>query len=80
MTWEVIKGHSGYYFSKKILKWRNKYCGILCNTANVLHTPLPFYATQIINRFLNSMISDNHDKVEGYSINEDILIKGIVSL
>ena len=31
-----------------------------CNTVNVVQTPLPFYATQIINNFFNSRISVNH--------------------
>jgi hypothetical protein len=30
------------------------------------NAPLPFYATQIINPFLNSGISPNHDKGEGF--------------
>ena len=40
----------------------------------------PFYATQIINPFLNLRISAYHDKVERLSVNDEILIKGIVSL
>ena len=28
----------------------------MCNTLNVFQTPIPFYATQIINPFLNSLI------------------------
>ena len=39
--------------------------------------PLHFYATQIINTFLNWRISANHDKEEGHSANSEILIKGI---
>ena len=40
---------------------------------NVFPTPLvPFYATQIINHFLNSMISVNHDKVERHPTNYEI--------
>ena len=40
---------------------------------------IPFYnATQIINPFLNSRISANHDKVQGYSAIGEILIKGVV--
>ena len=31
--------------------------------------PLPRYATQITNPFLNSMILANEDKVEGHSAN-----------
>ena len=38
------------------------------------------YATQIINPFLNSRISDNHDKVGELSANSEILIKEIVYL
>ena len=34
----------------------------LCNTMNVFQTTLPFYATQMINPFLNLRISANHDK------------------
>ena len=46
---------------------------------NVLQTPLPFYATQIINPLLNSRISANHNKVDEFSANGVIFIK-IVSL
>ena len=46
------------------------------HAANVFHTPLPFYATQIIDSFLNSMISAHHDKVGEHSANGEILIKG----
>ena len=35
--------------------------GILCNS-ECLSNPLPFYANQITNPFLNSRISANHDK------------------
>ena len=35
---------------------------IFCTTVNVGTTRLPFYATQIINPFLKSRISANHDK------------------
>ena len=45
----------------------------LCNTPNVFHIPLPFYTTQILNLFLNLMISANHDKVEEYLANGGIL-------
>ena len=45
-----------------------------------LSYPLPFCATQINNPFLNSWISANHDKVEILFSNDEILIKGIVSL
>ena len=38
----------------------------MCNSANILNKPLPFYGTQIINRFLSSMLSVNHDKLEGF--------------
>ena len=38
------------------------------------------YVTQIINPFLNSMDSPNHDKVEWLSANDEIILKGIVSL
>ena len=40
----------------------------------------PFYATQIINPFINSSISANYHKVEKLSANGKILIKGSVSL
>ena len=43
-------------------------------------TPLPFYASKIINPFLNSRILANHDKVDGLSTNGEILIKGSVYL
>ena len=42
--------------------------------------PLPFYATQMINPFLNSGISANHAKGERLTANGEILLKGIVSL
>ena len=44
------------------------------------HITLPLYATQIINPFLNSRISANHDKKERLRVNGEILIFGIVSL
>ena len=47
---------------------------------NISNIPLPFYATQIINIFLNSSITANHDKVDWLSANGEIFIKGIVSL
>ena len=34
----------------------------LCNIVNVFQTPLPFFATEIINLFLNSMIPAYHNK------------------
>ena len=37
-----------------------------CNTVNVFQTPLPFFATQIVNTFLNSRISANHNKGLGF--------------
>ena len=39
-----------------------------------LSYPRHFYATQIINPFLNYRISANHDIVEGHSVNIEILI------
>ena len=36
------------------------------NTANVYQTPLPYYTTQIINPFLNQIISANHKKGEKF--------------
>ena len=39
---------------------------ILCNTANVYQILLPFYATQMINSFYNSIISANHEKGEKF--------------
>jgi hypothetical protein len=50
------------------------------NTANIFHTPLPFYAAQTFNPVLNSRISANHDKVERLSANRELLIKMIVYL
>ena len=52
----------------------------LWNTANAFHTPLPFYATHVINPFLNSGISANHDEIEGNSVNREIFIKGYWTL
>ena len=39
-----------------------------------------YYATRIINPFLKSRISGNHDKKDELSANDKILIKGIVFL
>ena len=39
-----------------------------------LSTPLPYYATHIINFFLESRITVNHDKREGFLANREILI------
>ena len=41
----------------------------LWKAVNIFHISLPFYVTQIINSFLKSMISANHDKVDGLSAN-----------
>ena len=42
---------------------------------------LSFYATKIMNHFVNSRISTNHDKEERLSANSgEIRIQGIVSL
>ena len=41
---------------------------------------IPFYATQIINPFLNSRISKNNDKVERLSTNFEIHLKRIFFL
>ena len=38
----------------------------LCNAANIFQTPLPFFENQIINSFLNSMISANNEKGEEF--------------
>ena len=46
----------------------NKYRVILSNLANALQTPFPFYGTQLINPFLSSLISANHDKVEEFQL------------
>ena len=35
---------------------------------------------QLLPSFFNSMISVNHDKVEGHSVNGEILIKGFKTL
>ena len=43
-------------------------------------SPLLFIATEIINPFLDSMISANHDKVEEHSAISKILIKWVVAL
>ena len=47
--------------TKKDLMIDKKWRGILCNIANVYQPPLLFYATQIINPFLNSIILANQD-------------------
>ena len=43
-------------------------------------TPPIVYAPQIINTFLSSRMSANHDKVERLSANSEILMKAFVSL
>ena len=48
----------------KILQQRNKYHVIFCNSANVFHTPLPFYGTLIIKLFQSLMMHTNPDKAE----------------
>ena len=65
---------------KEILYWRNKFCVRFFNLENVSHVPLPSYASQIIITFLSLMISANHDKVEGFLVNREILKPLIVSL
>ena len=47
-----------------IKETKSSVLGIICNTVNVFHTPLPFYATQIINLFLNSRSTSIHDTME----------------
>ena len=44
------------------------------NYSESLLNPLPFYATQIVNPFLNSIISVNHDKAIGILTNRESLI------
>ena len=39
--------------------------------------PLPFYANQLSNPFLNSKISANHDRVDGLLAKGKILVKGL---
>ena len=50
---------SDFMTEKQIAKYFVQYSECLSN-------PLPFYATQIINPILNSMISANHNKGEGF--------------
>ena len=53
----------------------------IMNNAKWLLYQLPFYATKIINHFLNSRISAKLDKrAEGLSVNGEILVPIIVSL
>ena len=40
------------------------------------HSPLPFFATQMINPFNNSSILANHDKVDRLSANMEKSYKG----
>ena len=49
--------------SKRDFTIEKEIAQLLCNTANIYQTPLPFYATQRINPLLSSMISDNHEKL-----------------
>ena len=53
-------------YIKDILYQINKYRSILCNTVNIFQTPLSFYATKLVNPFLSSRISANHDKGQGF--------------
>ena len=39
--------------------------------------PISFYATQIVNPFLNSSTYANHVKVKGHSANDKILLRGM---
>ena len=39
---------------------------LIMKYTHCLSHPLPFYATQRINPFLNSRISANHDKMEDF--------------
>ena len=71
MEFELLKTGLNFFFMTdtnpcaKKKRFYNRETIELCNTSNVFHTPLSFYATQIINPFLNSRISANHDKVDG---------------
>ena len=50
--------------------WLRNNCRVeIWNKPNFFHRSLPFYAIQIINLFLNSRISANHDKLERISSN-----------
>ena len=54
------------YAYKRDLTVEKQVARYLCNMPCVFHTPLPFYATQIINIILNTRISTNHDKGERF--------------
>ena len=49
---------------KDILQQINKQHGIFCTTVNIFQTSLPFYATQIINPFLPSLMKYCSSSVE----------------
>ena len=57
--------YSKIYIKDSIIDQQIARRGILCTTVNVFQPPLPFYASKIINTFLNSKyssISANHNK------------------
>ena len=68
-------------FISGILTVRNKdilwFSEIIAASNYQIHATddFPFYATQIIDPFLNSRIPANHDKVNWFSANWEILIK-----
>ena len=55
-----------FILSKESLCQINKQRSILLNTQNVFKTPLTLFTTQMIYPFLNSRISANHDKGQGF--------------
>ena len=57
INWLEIWNQKRFYNRESIEIW---------NTANIFHTPLPFYATQLISHILNSRISANHIKWRGF--------------
>ena len=52
------------YVGLRVLDKRSLMMVILVGHKCIYKTPLPFFATQIINPFLYSIISANHDKGE----------------
>ena len=75
----IIKLNKSYFIIEKKLL-----CQIIKYTKFLSYLPLPFslsfLGTQIINPLLISSISPNHDKVDYFRANGEILMKGIVSL
>ena len=69
-----------YYCLKKDIYNRETNRAAFCVIHKMPIKPLPFYVTQIINNFLNSIISANPEKRRNFSQNGEIFKTLIVSL